>query len=77
MERYPIGTVHDHEPGYIESGIIDDRTAREVSDEVWQAVWEILDDCHDIDGDIAGRIAQTASDLTELALTRKGREATR
>jgi hypothetical protein len=56
---------------------IDDRTAREVSAEVWRAVWDLLDDCYDMDGDTAGRIAQTASDLTELALTRKGREATR
>ena len=65
-------------PGYIANGVIDDRTCREVSAEVWNAVWHILDDCFDIDGDTAGRIAQTASDLTELALQRKAqRELTR
>jgi hypothetical protein len=57
---------------------IDDRTAREVSAEVWHAIWNILDECMELDGDTAGRIAQTASDLTELALVRKGaREVTR
>ena len=50
---------------------VDDRTVREVSAEVWRAVWNILDACDDMDEDTAGRISQTASDLTELALTRK------
>lgn len=58
--------------------IVDSRTCREVSAEVWHAVWNILDDCYDLDGDTVGRIAQTVSDLTELALQRKNqREVSR
>lgn len=62
---------------YIDTRTIDDRTAREISAEIWSMVWHHLDDCYDLDGDTAARIAQTASDLTELALIRNGREATR
>ena len=50
---------------------IDDRTVSDVAAEAYKAIWDLLEGCYELDGETAGRIAQTASDLTELALIRE------